>query len=125
MKSGPPPRPVRRGALVSVSGLLSTSVIPGASSGWSSRKFRKIETLLDAIEPKIEPVHPALDSDNRLFQRGHPALQLPHIVDDAIQLLIETPEIDKNDIVRVVGHSRLRYSAASTISGSPTSGITA
>ena len=33
----------------------------------SSRQVRKVETLFDAIEPKVEPVHAALDADDQFL----------------------------------------------------------
>ena len=78
----------------------------------------EVEAAFNPIQSRFEPVHPAIENGEILFDVSHSHLEVVDVLGHAVELSIEPPKHLKNEIFRFVGHFALAippYSAASKV----------
>jgi hypothetical protein len=76
----------------------------------------EIEPALDTFDRNFYTIKPPVHAGQPLFDRGQSNLDVEHLINDAVKLLIEATKILKDRIVRFVCHCP--YSAATMCAGS-------
>jgi hypothetical protein len=85
----------------------------------------EIEPALDSFDTNFQAIKPSVHTGQTFFDRGQRNLDVEHLVNDAIKLVIEATKVLKYNVVRFVRHQP--YSAATICAGSrtPTSSTSA
>ena len=77
----------------------------------------EVEAALDPFDTCFKPIDPPLNADHAFFKARHADLQILNVIPQTIHLLVNSPQVDQNQIVGLFGH--LAHSAAMSLTGSP------
>jgi hypothetical protein len=80
--------------------------MPLTASTEFSMRVHQLQPLFDTVKTRFDTIDPAIDTGHAFFDRGETRFCVVNVVNEAVQLLIDAPQMAQEKAFRFVDHIR-------------------
>jgi hypothetical protein len=70
----------------------------------SALRIHQIKASLDSIGPLFKSIQATVHAGQTFFNTRHARFKVSQVLNDTIDLLVDAPQINQNDVVALFGH---------------------